>query len=681
MKTLNLTLRTILLALALVGTTTTALAYDMLVDGVYYNIYGNEAKVTYITYSYSDGYNKYSKYSGHITIPETVTYNGMTYTVTGINAGAFANCTSLVSVSIPETITTIAAEAFSSCRALKNIGIPNSISAIGDQAFWDCDGLTSITIPNSVTSIGAYAFYDCTNMSSVTIGSAVTSIGSEAFRYTPLAYITCLADTPPSLNSGNLYFNSYVNTTLYVPQSSIELYQSASVWSKFKIITDFKPNFFSLDDVSTMHGDTIVIPVKMENENEITAFQTDICLVDGFELLKDGDEYLVELSDRKGRDHVIMANETPDGNIRVASYSSSLKTFKNNEGELFYVTIKVPENGNGVYPIVLKNTRMTTIDEDEVLSPDVFCNVTVFPFIKGDADKSGDVTVTDVVVTAKYILFQNPDPFDLEAADMNSDGKITITDAVKIAHLVLDQDYDEPTDMNLRASGMAGDRMSGDMANNGTVSINLDNAQEYTALQMDLTLPEGMTASDFALTNRASGLNLSVKDKGNGKIRVLGYALDLKTIKDHDGAVLTFKVDGTMGEIIVDRIELVNTSGESYRLNGFSIMANNPTAIDEMTAGKTVASVDYFNLAGHKSGKILDEEHFAAAYHLELTHYEPDTPDDKVYLGHTDGTVNMDLAKTIVELTGGDSLESNIKLVLNNAAVGSEVAKEYCKIK
>lgn len=39
------------------------------------------------------------------------------------------------------------------------------------------------------------------------------------------------------------------------------------------------------------------------------------------------------------------------------------------------------------------------------------------------------------------------------------------------------------------------------------------------------------------------------------------------------------------------------------------------------------------------------------------------------------------LLKTITDLTGGDSLKSNIKLVLNNAAVGSEVAKEYCKIK
>ena len=39
------------------------------------------------------------------------------------------------------------------------------------------------------------------------------------------------------------------------------------------------------------------------------------------------------------------------------------------------------------------------------------------------------------------------------------------------------------------------------------------------------------------------------------------------------------------------------------------------------------------------------------------------------------------LLKTIVELTGGDSLESTLQLVLNNAAVGAEIAKEVCKLK
>ena len=39
------------------------------------------------------------------------------------------------------------------------------------------------------------------------------------------------------------------------------------------------------------------------------------------------------------------------------------------------------------------------------------------------------------------------------------------------------------------------------------------------------------------------------------------------------------------------------------------------------------------------------------------------------------------LLKTIAELTEGESLESNVKLILNNAKVGAEIAKEYSKLK
>ena len=603
MKALNLTVRTILLTLALASTATTALAYDMYVNGVYYNINGDEAPVTY-QYKYTSGGSTYyeSSYSGHITIPETVTYNGMTYTVTGIGDYAFSSQYSpyaIRSISIPKTVKTIGSSSFYNCDGLISITFPISIRTIDDCAFDDCDGLTSVTIPDSVNSISSNAFYSCDNLNSIVFGKSVTSIGSYAFWGTPLSYITCLAEIPPTMSSNSPIFNSYVNTTLYVPSNSIQAYQTATVWSNFKIITDFKPNFFSLNDVSTMHGDTIVVPVMMDNENDITAFQTDIYLVEGFEVVKDGDDYLVELSDRKGRDHVIMANETPDGAIRIASYSPTLKTFKNNDGELFYITVKVPEDGDGVYPIILKNTRLTTIDEDEVLSPDVFCNVAVAPFIKGDANMSGDITIADVVVTAKYILFQNPEPFNLDAADMNGDSKITITDVVKIANLILDQDYEEPTTLHSAASNPVSDCMSGEAIGNN-VCINLDNAMEYTALQLDLTLPEGMTASNFALTERASSLGLSMKDKGNGKIRVLAYTTDLKTIKGNEGTFLTFNVDGTRGDIMVDRIEVVNLNGESTHLQGFTIAANNPTALNEMSTGKTIASLNYFNLAGQQ---------------------------------------------------------------------------------
>ena len=121
--------RHILLCLCLLAGTTTAFAYDAYIDGIYYNFSGNEATVTYRDYSY---------YSGAVTIPSSVTYEGWTYSVTSIGSSAFRDCSSLTSVTIPESVTTI-----DGC------------------AFYECSNLTSVTIPNSVTSIGNYAFEYC----------------------------------------------------------------------------------------------------------------------------------------------------------------------------------------------------------------------------------------------------------------------------------------------------------------------------------------------------------------------------------------------------------------------------------------------------------------------------------------------------------------------------------------
>ena len=38
------------------------------------------------------------------------------------------------------------------------------------------------------------------------------------------------------------------------------------------------------------------------------------------------------------------------------------------------------------------------------------------------------------------------------------------------------------------------------------------------------------------------------------------------------------------------------------------------------------------------------------------------------------------LLSRISEITGGESLASNIQLVFNNAAVGTEIAKAYCEL-
>lgn len=599
MKTLNLTLRTLLLTFVLGSTATTALAYDFVVKGIYYNINGDEATVTYkYKESHNSGYGIYytysSDYSGDVTIPEIVTYNGISYSVTSIDDHAFIDCSGLINIILPNTIIRIGASAFSGCYGLTNICIPSSVSTIESSAFFSCVGLRNITIPNSVTSIGSSAFYHCVNMKSIIIGNSVSSIGDQAFYdCTNISSVICLGETPPAAYTS--CFNNYSKTKLYVPIASIEIYRTTSVWSSFTNVYGFGNDSFSIPDNTAFHGDTIVIPVSMQNENEITAFQTDVYLPEGFELVQENGEYQVSLSDRKGRDHVVMVNDAPDGALRVLSYSPTLKPFKNNEGELFYITVKVPEGASGNYPIWLRNTILTSTDEEELYAIDALSNVKVYNYKMGDVNNSGDITVADVVTTARYILNYNPEPFVFEAADMNGDGKITITDVVKIANLILDQDYES----TMRGALLNEDRMSGEF-NGSTVSINLDNAMEYTAFQLDLTLPEGMNASDFVLTDRASNLGLVEKDRGNGKVRLLCYAPDLKTIKGNDGSVINFNVEGLMGDITVDRIELVNLDGQPVNLDAFTIAVSNPTALNELTTGKTIARVDYFNLAGQQ---------------------------------------------------------------------------------
>ncbi|MDE6331006.1 MAG: leucine-rich repeat domain-containing protein, partial [Muribaculaceae bacterium] len=62
-----------------------------------------------------------------ISIPETVTINGHSYTVTEVAPNAFANNTNISSVALPSTLVTIGDHAFDGCTALKAIELPANL--------------------------------------------------------------------------------------------------------------------------------------------------------------------------------------------------------------------------------------------------------------------------------------------------------------------------------------------------------------------------------------------------------------------------------------------------------------------------------------------------------------------------------------------------------------------------
>ena len=151
-------------------------------DGVtiYYKITSSTDKTCALTYggSYYDSYS--NEYTGSITIPETVTYNGTTYNITSIGDHAFYSCGGLTSVTIPNSVTNIGSWAFFGCIRLTSFTIPNSVTSIGEYAFNSCSSLSSVVIPDSVTEIGYAAFAHCTSLTSVTIPNSVTEIDDDA---------------------------------------------------------------------------------------------------------------------------------------------------------------------------------------------------------------------------------------------------------------------------------------------------------------------------------------------------------------------------------------------------------------------------------------------------------------------------------------------------------------------
>ena len=386
-------------------------------------------------------------------------------------------------------------------------------------------------------------------------------------------------------------------------------------------------NFFVMADTAALHGDMIVIPVTLNNEDDVIAFQTDVFLPEGFEIVQEDGEYIIDPSERMTSSHIITSDLVNNGSVRVLCYSPDNEAFMGNSGDvLFYMTVAVPDDAVGDYTISLRNTRLTLVDFAEITAPDTSAVVTIMAFIPGDANDSRTVTVTDIVTTVQYILDRNPQPFILASADMNADEAITITDVALIANLIK-----YPTMMyaplRLPILDLTGDCMGAEgihlaAGETRTVSLLLDNALDYTAFQLDLTLPAGLTASNFQLTDRAGSHALDVNTLCNGKTRVLCYSAGLDAIEGNEGALLTFDLtaNGSIdGNINVDGIEMVTTTCQTVLLDSFAIGVNDATSVNEMGLAKNVVSVDYFNVAGQRLERPGDGVNIVVTTYIDGT--------------------------------------------------------------
>jgi hypothetical protein len=203
-------MKKILLSLFALCATTSLWAFQS--GLLYYNTLAGDSTVEVTSQTTNAG--NYSDLTA-VTIPETVTYGGKTYTVVAIGSKAFTyypnnissnfNNASLKLINIPKTVKTIGASAFSYCTALTTINfLGDGLESIGSSAFSDCSSLSSFNFPSTLKTIGSYAFETSALAGAVNLPDGVTSIGSNAFGYTKMTTLS-IGNAVTTISSSAFY--------------------------------------------------------------------------------------------------------------------------------------------------------------------------------------------------------------------------------------------------------------------------------------------------------------------------------------------------------------------------------------------------------------------------------------------------------------------------------------------
>lgn len=157
---------------------------------LYFNLVAGGVEVTYPNHTglAVNGWDGYTRPTGDLQIPSSVSYGGAVYSVLRVGQLAFYGCTGLSSVAVG-----------------------NGITWLGNSAFNGCSGISTVVVPSSVDTVGLRVFEGCTGLSDV----------------------WCNSVAPPRTSPYAFYNLALDSRTLHVPSGSQAAYASAAPWSSF----------------------------------------------------------------------------------------------------------------------------------------------------------------------------------------------------------------------------------------------------------------------------------------------------------------------------------------------------------------------------------------------------------------------------------------------------------------
>lgn len=228
----------------------------------------------------------------------------------------------------------------------------------------------------------------------------------------------------------------------------------------------------------------------------------------------------------------------------------------------------------------------------------------------GDLSGDGKVSITDIVMIIDVIAGTITDANKVAAADVNGDGNVSITDCVAAIDLIAAQ-ASTPSSARRKANAMLSDTdfITAALQEN-VLNISLDNKRHYTAFQMTVSMPEGMTLGRATMDKmRGADHLVTVRDLGCGQYLVAGFSADNEELMAGSGRLLSIITEGQAdADIVISDIEFATTQAEAYYLADVAV-SGTPTGISEMKNEELRMKDEIYDLQGRRVTKATKGIH------------------------------------------------------------------------